>query len=216
MTRHIYIVDDEEHVRASLHGLLGRIDGFAIRSFPSGTAFLEVADSLTPGVLLLDMHMPGASGLDVLHAIAGRRPGFAAIVITGSGDLRLAVDSMRAGAVDFIEKPVDNAELLALINRCFVRFEEDIAATTREREARERIAALSPRERDVLDGLIEGSPNKVIAANLGISPRTIEIYRSNLMLKLRASNLSDVLRTACLAGVIEPYPPQNSLDPDSV
>jgi two-component system response regulator FixJ len=205
MTRHIYIVDDDEHVRASLQGLLGRNEGLAIRSFRSGSAFLEVSDSLAPGVLLLDMHMPGASGLDVLHAIAERRPAFSAIVITGRGDLRLAVESIRAGAIDFIEKPVDNAELLALIDRSFVRFEEDIVATARERDARERVAALSPRERDVLDGLIEGSPNKVIAANLGISPRTIEIYRSNLMLKLRANNLSDVLRIACLAGVVEPF-----------
>ena len=209
MTRHIYIVDDDDHVRQSLHGLLGRTEGLAIRSYPSGTAFLEALDLLDPGVLLLDMHMPGASGLDVLHAIAERRPAFAAIVITGQGDLRLAVESMRAGAVDFIEKPVDNQELLALIERSFVRFEQTSAVTAREQESRERIATLSTRERDVLEGLIEGQANKVIAANLQISPRTVEVYRANLMSKLGAANLSDVLRVACLAGLIEPLPRSN-------
>jgi len=202
MTRHIYIVDDDEDVRLSLHGLLGRIEGLAIRSYRSGTTFLAAVDDLDPGVLLLDMHMPGASGLDVLHALAGRRPPFAPIVITGQGDLRLAVESMKAGAVDFIEKPIEHQMLLELIELSFIRLEQDSALATREREAHDRLATLSPRERDVLDGLLEGQANKVIANNLGISPRTIEIYRSNLMSKLGANGLSDVLRTACLAGLI--------------
>lgn len=202
MTRHIYIVDDDDDVRLSLHGLLGRIDGLAIRSFRSGTAFLESLEVLEPGVLLLDMHMPGATGLDVLRALGERASRFAAIVITGQGDLRLAVESMKAGAIDFIEKPIEHAELLALIDLSFARFEQETALVARERAAREKLATLSPRERDVLDGLIEGQANKVIAHNLGISPRTIEIYRSNLMTKLSAESLSDVLRVACLAGLI--------------
>ncbi|MBO9499051.1 MAG: response regulator [Novosphingobium sp.] len=203
MTRHIYIVDDDESVRASTHSLLSRIDGLAVRSYRSGDAFLEAVPELDPGVVLLDMHMPGATGLDVLRATnKGDDTRFVSIVITGQGDTHLAVESMKAGAVDFIEKPFDHRELLSIIDSSYERLEQQTQAVERQRDARERVASLSPRERDVLDGLIEGRANKVIAIEHGISPRTIEIYRANLMTKLNATTLSDVLRIAFQAGIV--------------
>ena len=204
MTRHIYIVDDDESVRASLHSLLGRIDDLAIRSYRSGDAFLAARAELDAGVILLDMHMPGASGLDVLRAVAAEGGHFAPIVITGQGDTGLAVNSMKAGAVDFIEKPFDHKHLMSVITEAYSVLEETTAIANRARDAREKLALLSPRERNVLDGLIAGHANKVIAYDHGISPRTIEIYRANLMDKLGAQTLSDVLRIAYNAGLISP------------
>ncbi|WP_404335545.1 response regulator transcription factor [Sphingomonas sp. MMS12-HWE2-04] len=202
MTRTIYIVDDDPNIRASMLSLLGRLENVAIRSFASGDAFLADLEDLPPGVLLLDMHMPGASGLDVLRALEAAGNRSAAVVITGQGDMTLAVQSMKAGAIDFVEKPFDHKELLGLIDDGFARIEETNAIAERENEARTRVAALSPRERDVLDGLIAGRANKVIANDHGISPRTIEIYRANLMEKLEAKTLADVLRIAFAAGIV--------------
>lgn len=203
MTRYIYVVDDDESIRASMHSLLSRIDDLAIRSYPSGDKFLAVHGELDPGVVLLDMHMPGATGLDVLRTLRQEKRSFAAVVITGQGDTGLAVSSMKVGAVDFVEKPFDHHALIRTIDDAFQVLEQSTASASRIRDAKEKLALLSPRERNVLDGLIQGHANKVIAYDHGISPRTIEIYRANLMDKLGATTLSDVLRFAFDAGLVE-------------
>lgn len=201
MTRTIYIVDDDDAVRASLHSLLSVRGDLVIRSYRSGDAFLEEAGELDPGVLLLDFHMPGASGLDVLNVV-GQLPTFASVILTGQGNVGLAVQAMKAGALDFIEKPYEADQLMLVIDAAFSRLEQNSDAAARVDTAKSKIAKLSPRECDVLMGLIEGRSNKVIAYELDISPRTVEIYRANLMEKLEVRSLSEALRVAFAAGLI--------------
>ena len=200
MTRTIYIVDDDDAVRASLHSLLSVRSDLVVRGFRSGDAFLEDADQLDPGVLLLDFHMPGATGLDVLHALDGKAR-FVPVVLTGQGNVGLAVQAMKAGALDFLEKPYEADVLMQVIDNAFARLEENSHETARLSAAEAKIAKLSPRETDVLKGLIEGRSNKIIAYELDISPRTVEIYRANLMEKLEVRSLSEALRIAFAAGL---------------
>jgi two-component system response regulator FixJ len=197
----VYIVDDDDDVRASLHGLVSIRPNTLVRAFPSGDRFIEAISELEPGVILLDMHMPGASGIDVLQAIRPT-PQLRAIVLTGQGNIGMAVQSMKYGAIDFLEKPYDSEALLDLIDVGFSRLESDDAASRRVEEAKDKLARLSARERDVLTGLIAGRPNKVIAHELDISPRTVEIYRANLMGKLNVRSLSEALRIAFAAGLV--------------
>jgi two-component system, LuxR family, response regulator FixJ len=200
MSRTIYIVDDDDAVRASLHSLLSVHPDLIVRGFRSGDAFLQDVAELDPGVLLLDFHMPGSTGLDVLNALDGS-PRFVPIVLTGQGNVGLAVQAMKAGALDFVEKPYEAETLLQLIDNAFSRLEEDNEAAARVDAAEAKIAKLSPRETDVLKGLIEGRSNKIIAYDLDISPRTVEIYRANLMEKLEVRSLSEALRIAFAAGL---------------
>lgn len=200
MTRSIYIVDDDDAVRASLHSLLSLRSDLVIRGFRSGDIFLQMLPDLDPGVLLLDFHMPGSTGLDVLNAVADD-PRFVAIILTGQGNVGLAVQAMKAGALDFIEKPYEAEFLMIAIDLAFSRLEEGNEAAARIASAETKIAKLSPRERDVLKGLIEGRSNKIIAYELDISPRTVEIYRANLMEKLEVRSLSEALRIAFAAGL---------------
>jgi two-component system response regulator FixJ len=201
MTRTIYIVDDDDAVRASLHSLLSVRADLVIRSYRSGDAFLAEARELDSGVLLLDFHMPGASGLDVLHALDGNS-GFVPIILTGQGNVSLAVQAMKAGALDFIEKPYDARTLMDVIANAFAQLEQGGEAEARILAAKAKIALLSPRETDTLKGLIEGRSNKIIAYELDISPRTVEIYRANLMEKLGVRSLSEALRIAFAAGMV--------------
>jgi len=200
MTRSIYIVDDDDAVRASLHSLLSVRSDLVVRGYRSGDAFLDDAPELDPGVVLLDFHMPGASGLDVLEALDGKGR-FVSVVLTGQGNVGLAVQAMKAGALDFIEKPYEAEVLMQLIDHAFARLEESSHEAARLNAAQAKIARLSPRETDVLKGLIEGRSNKVIAYELDISPRTVEIYRANLMEKLEVRSLSEALRIAFAAGL---------------
>lgn len=200
MTRTIYIVDDDDAVRASLHSLLSVRPDLIVRGYRSGDAFLAQVNELDPGVVLLDFHMPGASGLDVLMQL-DRSAQFVAIVLTGQGNVGLAVQAMKAGALDFIEKPYEAEFLLKVIDQAFSKLEEDGEAAARTATAESKIAKLSPRETDVLKGLIEGRSNKIIAYELDISPRTVEIYRANLMEKLEVRSLSEALRIAFAAGL---------------
>lgn len=202
-TRSAYIVEDDDSVRASLHGLLSVQANLLIHSFRSGEAFLEQAAELEPGCLLLDLQMPGCSGLDVLAAIAVYERKFAAIMLTGQGDIAIAVQAMKLGAIDFLEKPCDFAQLLTCVEAAFSGLEESHQISGRAGAATAKIARLSGRETDVLKGLIDGRSNKVIALNLDISPRTVEIYRANLMDKLEVRNLSQALRIAFAAGLID-------------
>lgn len=200
MARTIYIVDDDDAVSASLHSLLSVRADLIVRGYRSGDAFLQDVDELDPGVLLLDMHMPGSTGLDVLHSLESSVK-FVPIVLTGQGNVGMAVDAMKAGALDFVEKPYEAEVLLQLIDTAFARLEEDNEAAARTAAAEAKIAKLSPRETDVLRGLIDGRSNKIIAYELDISPRTVEIYRANLMEKLEVRSLSEALRIAFAAGL---------------
>ncbi|MFA5965631.1 MAG: response regulator [Sphingomonas sp.] len=203
MTRSIHLVDDDDVVRASLHALLSLRGDLVVRSFRTGDQFLADAPNLDPGVVLLDFHMPGTSGLDVLAALRKDGGGkFATIMLTGEGNVTLAVDAMKAGALDFLEKPYDATTLLEVIDNAFARQEEENVAQGHSATARAKIGVLSPRERDVLTGLIEGRANKVIAYELDISPRTVEVYRAKLMTKLNVRSLPEALRIAFAAGLI--------------
>jgi two-component system response regulator FixJ len=201
MIRAIYIVDDDATVRASLHGLLAARPGFAIYSFPSGDRFLAGKEMLGPGTVLLDHNMPGASGMDVLEAL-DRDPRFATILVTGRGDIALAVRAMKAGALDFLEKPYDPAAMIEMVDAAAARLEAGRAEAAQGDAANARIDGLSPRERDVLAGLIAGQANKLIAHKLGISPRTVEIYRANMMATLGVRSLAEALRVAFAAGLV--------------
>ncbi|MES2444744.1 MAG: response regulator [Pseudomonadota bacterium] len=203
MIRNVYIVDDDDLVRDATFRLLSLDWAFAIRSFASGDLFLAAAPQLESGVVLLDFRMPGPSGVDVLNALR-EMPSqkFATIVVTGEGDIQLAVQVMKLGAIDFIEKPYEAEGLIAVVNAGFARLAQDRSAIENANDARAKIAGLSPREREVLAGLIEGNANKVIGYNLDISPRTVEVYRAHLMTKLAVNSLPAALRIAFLAGMV--------------
>ncbi len=202
MMRSVYIVDDDDAVRASVQGLLAEKPEHQIRVYRSGDDFLEAVEPEDGGVLLLDYHMPGANGLDVLRELGDHRVRFAAVMLTGQGDVSVAVQAMKAGAIDFLEKPYDPYHLLRVVEAAFKRFDTDTNQQERLRAATDRIERLSPRERDVLMGLIEGRQNKVIAHELNLSPRTVEIYRANMMEKLGVGSLSEALRVAFAAGLV--------------
>lgn len=204
MMRSVYVVDDDDPVRLSLQTLLQQVPGLIVRGYSSGDAFLAAIDAEDRGIVLLDFHMPGATGLDVLRALQPNGDRFATIMLTGRGDVGIAVQAMKAGALDFLEKPYDPDQLIAVIDTVFSRFEDDCARNARIADARSRVATLSPREREVLLGLIEGRANKVIAHDLDLSPRTVEIYRANMMEKLEVSSLSEALRLAFAAGLVTP------------
>jgi two-component system response regulator FixJ len=201
--RNVYIVDDDDSVRTSLLHLVAMLPHRQVRAFSSGDEFLEHAEGLGPGCVVLDLQMPGMSGIGVLEALAHMRERFAAVVLTGEGDIGLAVQAMKLGAVDFIEKPCNHVRLLDAIKIALERQAETLHSGNRRSHARAKIEALSVRERDVLIGLMNGQSNKAMAHDLGISPRTVEIYRAKLMEKLEVRGLSEALGLAFTAG----FPP---------
>ena len=203
MIRNIYLVDDDDAVRASLHGLLSLRSDVAVRIFRSGDQFLTDSNDLESGVLLLDYHMPGKNGLEVMEELRAHLPGrFPVVMLTGEGNIDIAVRAMKAGAFDFLEKPYKPEALLETVDKAFAQMEHANAGSAQAESAKARVDALSPRERDVLTGLIEGRSNKIIAYELSISPRTVEIYRANLMTKMGVRSLSEALRIAFAAGLI--------------
>jgi two-component system, LuxR family, response regulator FixJ len=196
--RVVHIVDDDEGVRKSLAFLLSSA-GLPVRLYDSATAFLAALAGIHGGCLITDMRMPDMTGLELLRELRAKAMSLPAIVITGHGDVPLAVEAMKAGAVDFIEKPFEEQAILdavrAALERCSGEGDGDRVAVAG------KLALLSERERQVLDGLISGHPNKTIAHELGISPRTVEVYRANLMAKMQAKSLSELIRMAILADV---------------
>jgi len=202
MIRHIYIVDDDEPVRTSLQSLLGMRSDMVIRSFGSGDSFTAELGELEPGVVLLDVHMPGRSGMDVLRQLGAQPTRFETIMITGQGNIAMAVEAMRSGAFDFLEKPYDHRALLDVIDRAYVRMDSVAQHQAATETARQLLATLSARERDVLIRLIDGHANKLIAHELDLSPRTVEYYRANAMAKLGVRNLSEALRIAFAGGML--------------
>jgi two-component system, LuxR family, response regulator FixJ len=199
--RIVYLVDDEEAIRRSA-GFMLKTSGFRVKAFESGVEFLKEKE-LAPGCVLLDIRMPGMDGLEVQRALHERGSTLPVIVMTGHGDVTVAVQAMKGGAVDFIEKPFEKAVLLSALDEGFSRIEQADRSRVRRDEAETRLHALTPRERDVLLGLVRGHPNKTIAYDLDISPRTVEIHRANLMTKLRVASLSEALRIAFAAGLGE-------------
>jgi two-component system response regulator FixJ len=198
----IYVIDDDDAVRQSLEFLL-KTAGIAVRGFDSAKAFLEVLPQVGSGCVITDVRMPEITGIELLQKVKAANPDLPVIVITGHGDVSLAVEAMKIGAVDFLEKPFDDDLLLAAVRAALNR---DSDAGKRKAELagiQEKLADLSNRERQVLEGLVAGKANKVIAFDLNISPRTVEIYRANLMTKMSANSLSDLVRMAVMTGVLE-------------
>ena len=198
--RLIHIVDDEEAIRRSASFML-KTSGFDVQTWPSGVAFLKEARNAPTGCILLDVRMPEMDGLEVQQALLTNGIAMPVIVLTGHGDISIAVRAMKAGAVDFIEKPFEKAILLEAIEVAFDRLEDREARAGRAEDARTAVAGLTAREQDVLDGLAQGLPNKTIAYDLGISPRTVEVHRANVMTKLGVRSLSEALRIAFAAGL---------------
>lgn len=198
--RVVHLVDDEEAIRKSAGFVLSRA-GYQVESYGSGVEFLKLAKAAPRGCVLLDVRMPDMDGLQVQAAMADRGMDMPVIVLTGHGDVTIAVQAMKAGAVEFLEKPFEKAALLGALERGFARIERSDNRELEEREARTRIAALTPREREILVGLAQGYPNKTIAYDLGCSSRTVEVHRASLMHKLDVHSLSDLLRIAFAAGL---------------
>ena len=193
----VHVVDDDEGQRESLAFLL-RSAGIEVRSFDSAKAFLDVLPGAAPGCVITDVRMPDMSGIELLRRLKELKIGVPVIVITGHGDIALAVEAMKIGATDFFEKPF-NDDLLVTSVRAALQQQQDLTKRHTERaEIEHRISTLSAREKDVLAGLIQGRANKQIAFDLSISPRTVEIYRANLMNKMQADSLSDLVRMALL------------------
>ncbi|MBV8186298.1 MAG: response regulator [Alphaproteobacteria bacterium] len=193
----VHVIDDDADVRHSLAFLLSTA-GFAVRVHDSAVAFLEALTQAQPGCVVTDIRMPDMDGLELQRRLGEARAGFPVIVITGHADVALAVQAMKAGAVDFIEKPFDDEVLLSAIRVALSRHVRDSERRARLQAVRERLKLLSEREREVLTGLVAGKPNKVIAYDLGISARTVEVYRANVMTKMQADSLSDLVRMALL------------------
>ena len=194
----VHVVDDDAAVRRSVAFIL-KTSGHRVESYESGVALLKNATALEEGCILLDIRMPGMDGLEVQQALQEKGVGLPVVIMTGHGDVGLAVKAMKAGAVDFIEKPFEKDALLSSLEEGFRRLARREATEDRKKDAEVRLQALTARERDVLDGLAQGLPNKTIAYDLGISPRTVEIHRANLMSKLQVRSLSEALRIAFAA-----------------
>jgi two-component system, LuxR family, response regulator FixJ len=197
----VHVIDDDEALRDSLTFLL-RTVRLDVLSYPSAAAFLETLPDANLSCVITDVRMPGMSGIDLLRNLRERKISVPVIVITGHGDIPLAVEAMKIGAIDFLEKPFDDEVLIASVKAALRQKEGEARRHGERAEIESRLAALSNRERDVLGGLVAGRANKQIAYDLGISPRTVEIYRANLMSKMQAGSLSDLVRMALIAGVV--------------
>ena len=197
----VHVIDDDEALRDSLTFLLrtARLD---VLGYPSATAFLEALPEANLSCVITDVRMPGMSGIDLLRRLRERKISVPVIVITGHGDIPLAVEAMRIGAIDFLEKPFDDEVLIASVKAALRQKEGEVKRHGERAGIEGRLAALSNRERDVLGGLVAGRANKQIAFDLGISPRTVEIYRANLMSKMQAGSLSDLVRMALIAEIV--------------
>ena len=194
----VYVVDDDESARESLEFLLD-VAGIRVRSFASADAFLEASPPLPGACIVTDVRMPGLGGLELTERVKERDATVPVVVITGHADVPLAIQAMKAGAADFIEKPFDDEAILSAIRKALQRRSENDVLASEQSEVRERLASLSTRESEVVEGLVAGKANKVIAFDLDISPRTVEVYRANAMMKMQAKTLSDLVRMVTIA-----------------
>ena len=197
----VHIIDDDDGLRESLAFLL-RTARIEVESFASATAFLDALPDTRLSCVITDVRMPGLSGIELLRRLRELKIEVPVIVITGHGDVPLAVEAMKVGATDFLEKPFDDEVLLASVRSALRWREGETRRDTERAEIESKLEALSKRERDVLGGLVAGQANKQIAFDLGISPRTVEVYRANLMNKMHAGSLSELVRMALIVGIV--------------
>lgn len=197
----VHIVDDEEAVRKSLAFML-TMNGFAVRIHESATGFIEFASGARGAVLITDLRMPDMSGVELIRKLSTINPMIASVVITGHGDVPMAVEAMRAGAVDFIEKPFGDDLIMEAIRRAAGRLEQPAVEDQIVEDIRKRLDSLSERERQVLSAVVAGLPNKSIAFDLDISPRTVEVHRANVMAKMAAKSLPELVRMTMAAGLL--------------
>lgn len=196
----VHLIDDDEAVRAAV-GFVLEMNDLPARTYPSAEAFLEIADRLPGGCVVTDVRMPGMSGLDLVRRLKERGVNLPVVVITGHGDVPLAVEAMRAGVIDFLEKPFDDEALVKSIRMALDAQSKTDALNAEKQRFEQMLQTLSAREREVLRGVVAGKMNKVIAYELGISIRTVEVYRANVMSKTQAHGLSELVRIALLAGL---------------
>lgn len=196
-TNLVHVIDDDEAVRDSLSFLLRAAD-FNVVTHQSATHFLKALARDVDGCVITDVRMPDMSGLDLLRELRDQSCMVPVIVMTGHGDIQLAVEAMKAGAVDFLEKPFDDGRVLTAVRSALAARRVQDERVGRLHEIEERLESLTQRERQVLDGLVAGRPNKTIAHDLGISPRTVEVYRANVMTKMQAGSLSELVRMVLL------------------
>lgn len=198
--RLVHLVDDDPAIRRAV-GFVLKTSGFEVIPYVSGVAFLKEVRDAAPGCILLDIRMPDKDGLEVQRDLNALGISLPVVMLTGHGDVSAAVQAMKEGAVDFLEKPSDKQALLRAVEAAFARLDQSDDRLALEQDAKVRIAALTPREQEVLDGLAQGLPNKTIAYDLKISPRTVEVHRANVMTKLSVHNFADALRIAFAAGL---------------
>ena len=198
--QHVYIVDDDDAVRDSLAVLL-EARNYRVRSFGGAREFLQAVSELPRGCLIADIRMPEMDGIELQERLNERALHFPTIVVTGHGDVPLAVKAMKAGALDFIEKPFTSEAILQSVETALSRIRSTAEDSAGAAEAKAKVNLLSPREREVLEGLLAGLPNKSIAYDLAISPRTVEIHRARVMGKMAANSLPELVRLAILAGI---------------
>jgi two-component system response regulator FixJ len=197
----VHIIDDDEAVRRSLEFLL-QSARFKTRTYETALAFLNTLPDIGSGCIVTDVKMPEMSGVELLRHLRQKKQRIPVIVITGHADVPMAVDAMKSGAADFLEKPFDDEVLLSAVRAALASMENTSQRDRERAELQQRFATLSKREREVLEGLVAGKPNKTIAFDLGISARTVEIYRANVMTKMRAVSLSELVRMTMIAGVL--------------
>src|ERR1700682_3227848 len=198
----VYVIDDDDAMRDSLDFLLGAAD-FHVTLFESAQHFLDALPDASFGCVVSDVRMPGIDGIEMLKRLKASRSIFPVVIMTGHGDVPLAVEAMKLGAVDFLEKPFEDDRIIGMIDVALRQAESGAQSEAMTHDIASRIATLSPRERQVMDGLVGGLSNKLIARDYDISPRTIEVYRANVMTKMQAGSLSELVRLAIRAGVLK-------------
>jgi two-component system response regulator FixJ len=201
-SKNVYVIDDDPAMRDSLDFLLASA-GFHVSVFDSASRFLDALPGLGFGCILSDVRMPEVDGLDLLRRLHAGGQKLPVVIMTGHGDIPLAVEAMKLGALDFMEKPFDDDRLIGMIKLALTQHAGDVQAKAVADELAGRIATLTPRERQVMDGLVAGLSNKVIAREYGISPRTIEVYRANVMTKMQAGSISELVRLAMRGGLLK-------------
>lgn len=198
----VYVIDDDPAMRDSLDFLLGSA-GFNVTLFDSALKFLENMPSLAFGCVVSDVRMPGMDGIDLLRHLKKEPKALPIVIMTGHGDIPLAVEAMKLGALDFLEKPFEDERLVFMIDTALSQVADNSKNESVIADIASRIASLSPRERQVMDGLVAGLSNKLIARDYNISPRTIEVYRANVMTKMQASSISELVRLAMRGGILK-------------
>ncbi|MBW7960933.1 response regulator FixJ [Bradyrhizobium sp. BR 10261] len=198
----VYVIDDDEAMRDSLNFLLDS-SGYSVTLFDDAQRFLDALPGLAFGCVLSDVRMPGIDGIELLKLMKAQHSPFPILIMTGHGDVPLAVEAMKLGAVDFLEKPFEDDRLVSMIDSAIQQAEPAAKNEAISQDIAARVASLSPRERQVMEGLVAGLSNKLIAREYDISPRTIEVYRANVMTKMQAGSLSELVRLAMRAGLLK-------------